>query len=295
MLDGRAIRLLPRGSRVSCNTLVIRHPRVMQRRTRPIPRIKARYVHMIVNQTPRKDYGSKHGRLVYNIRLCNRRAKSYFRKTPVWHPIGPLVRDTLKRKHQAALRSIKLSPSDWVNIINVNEWRRNKRPQKGSTIRIGRHSRDAYVKWPSGKGDMLRIYPDHERYQIRVLGGAATPRRILGKLPSNWTVYPFGSKSPKSFLAGLDVFVYYTHPDCVEAFGRVIFEAMAVGVPVILPVAYKPLFGSAALYAAPSEVQAAIDRLMENDVLYEQQVERARRYVEANFGYSKHLSRLKKR
>jgi hypothetical protein len=292
MLGGRAIRLLQPGTQASCRTLVIRHPRVMQRRTRPIPRIKAQSVHIIINQTPHQDYGGT-GRVVYNINLCNRRAKAYFGKSPTWHPIGPLVRDTLKQKHRAALRSIKLSPSDWVNIINVAEWRRKRRPVKKQTIRIGRHSRDAYVKWPSGKGDLLRIYPDHERYEIHVLGGAATPERILGKLPSNWKVLPFGSRSPKSFLAGLDVFVYYTHPDCVEAFGRVIFEAMAVGVPVILPYSYKPLFGAAALYAEPADVRAEIDRLMADDARYEKQVARARRYVEAAFGYSKHLARLK--
>jgi glycosyltransferase involved in cell wall biosynthesis len=197
----------------------------------------------------------------------------------------------LNAYHAKDLEAIQLAEADWVNIINVNEWRRASRPNN-DVIRIGRHSRDQYVKWPVERETLLAIYPTSEKYQIDVLGGAKAVEHVLGDLPSNWHVRDFGDVHPREFLADLDVFVYYTHPEWVEAFGRVIFEAMAVGVPVIIPPNYQELFGEAAIYAEPNEVTRKIDQLMEDREAYQAQVERAQAYVEKHFGYSKHASRL---
>lgn len=293
MIDGRRIKMLAYKSKVSCDVLIIRHPRVLQIKRRYKPDIVAKKIHIIVNQTPKVDYGSR-GKLVYNIRECNQRAKNYFGRAGVWHPIGPQVRSTLHKHHSISLKSIQLAPKDWVNIINTREWRRKSRPSKSDVIKIGRHSRDGLVKWPINATDLLNIYPNSSKYEIHVLGGAEIPRKTLGKLPRNWHVIKFGRRSPKDFLAKLDVFVYFTHPDCVEAFGRVIFEAMAVGVPVILPYNYKVLFGEAALYAKPSEVEDQIQKLMADSEFYNRQVNKAIKYVDNNFGYSKHRSRIRK-
>ena len=73
-----------------------------------------------------------------------------------------------------------------------------------------------------------------------------------------------------------------------------IIEAMAVGVPVILPHSYRELFKEAAIYAEPSEVKSNIDRLMADDEYYESQVRVARDYVEKHFGYTVHATRLRK-
>src|SRR5699024_11712161 len=97
----------------------------------------------------------------------------------------------------------------------------------------------------------------------------------MAELPDNWHVYPFGTKKPRDFLKSLDFFVYYTHPDWVEAFGRVIFEAMATGVPVIIPPLYKELFGEAAIYAEPEDVQETVEHLMQDPELYDAQVKKA--------------------
>jgi glycosyltransferase involved in cell wall biosynthesis len=141
---------------------------------------------------------------------------------------------------------------------------------------------------------LLNIYPPSDRYEICVLGGAETPKAVCdGVLPDNWRVIEFGEKEPRDFLAEHDVFVYFTHPDWVEAFGRVIFEAMAVGLPVVLPPTYERLFQDAAIYAEPQEVAQKVDLLMGDDAFYENQVERARAYVESKFGYSQHEARIR--
>ncbi|MFO7843631.1 MAG: glycosyltransferase [Bacteroidales bacterium] len=292
LIDGEQVQMLVYGEGVICECLVVKHPPVLQERQRYVPDVVAKSLNVIINQAPLSDYGPDASR-VYDIERCQHHLHEYFGQNGKWHPIGPLIRETLQRHHFEELASIDLADEDWVEIINVDEWRRPERPERGRCIRIGRHSRENYFKWPANPDDLLAAYPEEENYEVHLLGGADTPLKTLGYLPQNWHVSPFGSETPKDFLAKLDVFVYFTHPDMVEAFGRVIIEAMAVGVPVILPPSFSSLFGDAAIYAEPSKVIDNIERLMNNNDYYCSQVEKAQRYVEKHFGYQKHAERLK--
>ena len=127
---------------------------------------------------------------------------------------------------------------------------------------------------------------------MAVLGGASAVQSVVGYIPGNWQVHEFGELTPQAFLSKLDVFVYYTHADWVESFGRVVLEAMAVGVPVILPGLYRPLFGDAAIYAEVSEVEKQINRLVGDTELYQNHVEKGLRLVREKFSYNAHISRL---
>ena len=290
LIDGDRVQMLVYGEKVSCDVLIVRHPPILQEWQKYIPDIQAKQVSVIVNQPPKREY-SDQGKTLYDIPRCVDQLEAYTGNRGVWYPIGPRIRETLIAHHAKDIEAIQLAEEDWVNIINVAEWRRTSRPHN-NVIRIGRHSRDQYVKWPVDQAELLAIYPTSEAYQIDVLGGAKAAEKVLGELPTNWRVREFGDVHPKDFLADIDVFVYYTHPEWVEAFGRVIFEAMAVGVPVIIPLSYRELFGEAAIYAEPNEVKQKIDELMRDQAGYQAQVEVAQAYVEKHFGYSKHASRL---
>lgn len=290
LIDGDAVQMLVYGEKVSCDVLILRHPPILQEWQKYIPDIVANHVRVIVNQPPKREY-SENGETLYEIPRCAEHLEAYVGKRGKWYPIGPSIRQTLNNHHEDELNTIHLTNEDWLNIIDVAEWRRERRP-RNERIQVGRHSRDQYVKWPDNRADLLAIYPGADNYEIHILGGAKAPKKILGELPSNWHVHAFGEVDPKDFLARLDVFVYYTHPEWVEAFGRVIFEAMAVGVPVIIPPSYHALFGEAAIYAEPDEVKGKINELMKDQACYQTQVEVAQSYVEKHFGYTKHASRL---
>lgn len=292
LIDGNQVQMLVYGENVSCDLLIVRHPPGLQEWQKYIPKIDARSIKVIINQPPKREYSNK-GSVLYDIKRCAVNLQEFFGKEGKWYPIGPLIRETLYEHHSKDLKAIKFSKEDWVNIIDVSEWKRQNRPIHTSKIKVGRHSRSQYVKWPNDPKQLLTIYPDSEKYEIHILGGADVPEKILGRLPSNWRVLEFGELAPREFLAGLDVFVYYTHPDWVESFGRVILEAMAVGVPVIISPIYKNLFGDAAIYAEPSEVETSIDQLMNDSDLYHKQVIKAQAFVDENFGYKKHASRLR--
>lgn len=280
------------GESISCDVLVIRQPWVLEEYQAWLPDIRPGAVRVIVNQPPNRDYGSESATL-YHIPRCRENAERYFGTSGIWHPIGPLVRETLLKHHRSDLSEITLSDQDWPNIINIDEWRRTTRPAEHSRIRICRLSRDHVMKWPHQLQTLTRVYPTNKEFEVHVMGGAETVAVMMGgQLPDNWHVADFGAEHPRDFLARYDVFVYYTHPDWVEAFGRVIFEAMATGLPVFLPHVYRPLFGEAAIYAAPEELQQRVKALMDDPQGYERQVNVAHDYVRRNFGYQAHKQRV---
>lgn len=293
LIDGDLVQMLVYGERASCDTLLLRHPPAVQDWWPFVPEVEAADVRVLVNQTPRIGYGED-SRTVYTLKQCEKHVLEHFGNSGLWHPISPLVRMALQEHHEEELRNVRLADEDWPNIIDVSEWRRDSRPKRRPKIRIGRHSSDLPYKWPCDCDELLAAYPDSDGYEVRVLGGAKAPERILGSLPQNWRVFEFGEVHPKDFLSTLDVFVYYTDRGMVEAFGRVIVEAMAVGVPTILPHSYYEAFKEAAIYAEPSEVKENIDWLMDDDARYESQVKIARNYVEKQFGYANHAARLGK-
>ncbi len=290
-MDGDKVQMIVYGEQVSCDLLILRYPPILQEKQRYVPNIKAQEVIVVINQPPMSDYG-ENAKLRYQLSRSENHLQEYFGKKATWYPIGPLVREALHEYHSGDLTHINLSEENWSNIIDVQWWKRKNYEPNRSVIKIGRHSRGQAVKWPSSSNDLLNIYPEEDNFEICILGGAEAPTNVLGYLPKNWNVIEFGQCQPKEFLADIDVFVYFTHPDWVESFGRVIIEAMAVGVPVIIPYSYKSLFGEAAIYAEPHEVKKKVKELMDNPTYYQTQVNIAHNYIEQYFGYSMHASRI---
>lgn len=293
LVDGVQVQVLVYGEKVSCNLLIVRYPPVLMEMQRYVPDIEADHVRVIINQAPQDYYGEDSVRRYY-FEQCQVNLEQYFGKQGIWHPNSPIVRKALKTYHREELSSIKLSDEDWVNIIDVEKWRRKSRPPEGKVIRIGRHSSDRKVKWLEDPELLLKAYPDSEKYKIKILGGAKIAEKILGYLPQNWQVKAFGDMDPQEYLAGLDVFVYFPNTRLVESFSRAILEAMATGVPVILPPVFCQLFQDAAIYSQPDQVEKKVTELMADHEYYDMQVNRALDYLERNYSYTKHMERINK-
>jgi glycosyltransferase involved in cell wall biosynthesis len=126
---------------------------------------------------------------------------------------------------------------------------------------------------------------------VRFLGGAYHARARLGRWPANWRAEPFGARDVRAFLAGLDVFLHFPHADYIEEFGRAPLEAMAAGLPVILPPEFAPTFGEAALYAAPHEVWGLALELWRDRGFWEARAAAGRTFA-ATCGYDAFPGRL---
>lgn len=291
LLNGSSVEMIVYGEKASCEHLLLRYPPILQHKQKYVPNVAARRVSVIVNQPPMSDYGDN-AVLRYELEVANKQAEELFGVAPVWYPIGPAVREALISHHEDSIHHIKLAEEDWPNIIDMEEWYRGSYSPNSNRPIIGRHSRDSSHKWPGDKETLLKIYPDAKDIMVSVLGGAKSVKSVVGTLPKNWQVYEFGEMPASEFLAQLDVFVYFTHSDWVESFGRVVLEAMAVGVPVVLPRVYKPLFGDAAIYSEENDVLSTVKRLVATPSLYDEYVRKGLDLARSKFSYKAHIARL---
>ena len=107
-----------------------------------------------------------------------------------------------------------------------------KRTHRSNRFVVGRCSRDVDFKFAETDAAVFRTLAERG-LTVRLVGGTCL-RPVLGSLP-NVELWPEIAQSAiPEFLAGLDCFVYRTSSRFQEAYGRVIAEAMACGVPVVV-------------------------------------------------------------
>ncbi len=290
VLDAGTATLVLPGQAVHARLVEVRHPMVLAEPLGGRLPITADEVVVVAGQVPADRDGTRH----YDPALVDAHVVGALGRRAVWAPISPVVRTALLPAADAA--AIRLTSDDWVEVIDPDDWRVERHdhaaPIDPERPVIGRHSRPSASKWPGTANDLLAAYPDDGSVRVRVLGGTTGVADVLGHEPRTWEVLEFGAVSPQTFLAGVDVFVYQHHPDLVEAFGRTVLEAMASGVPVVVPHALEALFGDAACYAAPHEVQHRVWQLWRDRASYHAQRQRGLAAVRDRFSLAAHVARL---
>lgn len=292
LVDGDGVRLIGAWDKVTCALRIVRLPTVMLHPRDDLPEIDAARTVLVVNQTPFKYYGPDGGvEEAWDVRTVHANLTAWA-GPHTWHPVGPMVRDALLEHHAAGLEGVQLSDEDWHECLDPARWAGEDRPVPKGRIRIGRHARDHALKWPETTEKLLASYPADEDFEVRVLGGADTVAKRLGRLPANWTVLPFGSMGAAEFLRGLDVFVYFIADEGREAFGIAPLEAMASGVPVVMDHRFEPLFGAAAVYCEPEAVADTVRALARDPEAHAAQRERAYAVVADRFSHEALLRRV---
>lgn len=105
-------------------------------------------------------------------------------------------------------------------------------PRPHDTFRVGRMSRDVECKHHEASPELYRRLIG-AGCTVRIMGGTVL-RQWMGDAPAGLELLPHASEDAATFLQSLDCFVYRTSDTWYETFGRVIFEAMACGLPVIV-------------------------------------------------------------
>ena len=281
--DGPAHLLLP-GERVNTRLVIVKHPIVFAEPMGGRLGIDTDQVIVTVGQVPADEHDT-----YYEPRTVDDNILEALGQRPTWIPVSAAVRSALGDDGA----DVDVSESTWVEIIDVpTEPTGRSGPVDDTELVIGRHSRPDRLKWPADADELRAAYPVDGSVQVRVLGGADPVADILGAVPETWEVLAFGSVEPVEFLAGLDAFVYFHHPDLTEAFGRTILEALAVGVPAVVPAHFEPIFGEACLYATPHTAIDTVRALCADPARRRAHVEQARHLVAEQFGHTAHVRRI---
>ncbi|MEM9357500.1 MAG: glycosyltransferase [Pseudomonadota bacterium] len=280
-------------SKIEAGAFIIHNPKILARLPDEGINVRATHSLMIAHHPPFNTKGAAN----YDLPQVSQNAQTVANNEVLWAPVGPIVRTQLEN---ADIGGLKLIDHDWVNILNPEPWI-STRPTPSfhekirRPVRIGRHSRPDPLKWPADRESVLRAYPDDIDFKVHVLGGGEILKQLMkGKIPLNWHVAPYDPLAAPRFLSNIDFFVYYHHPDWVEAFGRTIIEAMAARIPVILPPHFKPLFGDAAIYATLDTARDTVLNANNNPKLCDDLVETAYTALRERFSPNIHVERIKR-
>ncbi|MGE3290260.1 MAG: glycosyltransferase [Geminicoccaceae bacterium] len=282
--SGRA-ELLDPDSTVETGLVLLHHPQVMTNLPASQLRVRAEQRLLIAHHPP----FDADGNAFYDWQRIDQNAAALLGGAVPWAPVGPTVR--------AQLLDLGLATApwtaDWHNVLDPAAWAVSRDWQRQAQLTVGRHSRPDPLKWPATREETLRVYPPGDEFRIRILGSDPSIARFLAPVPANWELTPFGAMEVPRFLAGLDVYAFYHHPRWVEAFGRTVIEAMASGLPVLLPPHFEPLFGDAAHYAEAAEAGFTLRTWLEDPRARREQAERGLAAIGARFSLESHVQRVR--
>lgn len=185
------------------------------------------------------------------------------------------------QKHQ-----LNLNAQVFPSPINLNHFKPSKvTPTSTSVIHVGRMSRDTLDKHNL---DDIKVYRWLADKKIKVLLQGATCLQHNMTPQENITLLESGHIEAKSFLSNLDIF-YYRSGAHVETFGRVIFEAMACGVPVVAEnrggyTDWIKHGKNGFLFDTTQEAIAYLDRLISDDALRNEMATEALKTVHEMYG-----------
>ena len=276
------LTLLPPGVRTSCKLAVLHNPYTAGLLPLEPVGINAEHRLVVAHHPPVDAFGEPS----YDLVAASRNAEEILGGPASWAPVGPNVRAAFGRVDDAP----DLLATDWTNSIDFDAWYRRPEPRKSQHFTIGRHSRADLRKFPADRETFLKIYGDGSAAQVDLLGCPGQIRSLLDPLPQNWTLRPFHSLDVKDYLDGLDAFVYFHRKDWIEAFGYAVIEAMARGVPCVLPETLGPSFSDAATIASPDHAfDAAMALCQEPDEAREKGYE----FVKSLHSFDSVVRRLK--
>ena len=248
------VRILAPGEAAAAKTVIVAYPPVFAEAMDRFPALAHQHLVVAVNQLAERD--TERRDVAYHPARVRAHLAELLGSEGAWAPISERVRALMA----ADPRYPAAHPDTWTPLIDAAAWGARAHPWRGDARPrpvLGRHGRDHPLKWPRDAAALRAAYCAGAPCEVRFLGGAAHARARLARWPANWRALPFGAREVPAFLAELDVFLHFPDPGYIEEFGRAPMEAMAAGVPVILPPEFEPSFGEAALYAAARRGLAA--------------------------------------
>ena len=162
--------------------------------------------------------------LIYNTDQPDRLAKNAERLVRAGHRVDVVyTSQALKARHRGPGGVLE-------SLIDVERFRPGEGARPARAFTVGRLSRDIRSKHHEEDPDLWRTLAV-AGCRVRLMGATCLASELAG-VP-NIELLPAGSEDPAAFLRSLDCFVYRTSARWFEAYGRVVMEAMATGLPIV--------------------------------------------------------------
>ena len=261
---------------------VAHHPGVFLRLPARAPRLAAERKLLVVNH-PLFD---GEGRALFDLRAIRCGLDDLLGDAVELAPAGPQIRSQLG----AARSPLPLLEQDWPPVVAPSAWAIPARRPWRDRVVVGRHGPLDRLAWPP-RADLPAAYPESDEIAIRILGDRTRLQQLLGAVPGGWTVVDPGSTAERDFLAALDCYVH-VGAGCVQPVRLEIVEALASGLPVVLPAGSRAVFGEAAAYLEADGLRAVL-RGLERPSVRAVLAERASEVVAKRFSHAAHVERVR--
>jgi hypothetical protein len=233
---------------VRADTIVFHNPSCLRFDVRPPLRISCAQAIVVTHENFLRPNGSEGFDVAGCLALLERALVCGARRLA---PVSAHNRRTVEAWLARERRDWLLADEDWFNILDGEHAPPNPRPRD----RRGRHSRPGLEKFPPME-IMRAHFPAHaERCMIL---GADALLAAPEPPPAHWDLRKFGETEVARFLEEIDFFVYFTHPNWRESFGRVVAEAIAAGKLVITDPGTAKAFGDAVVATDGGDVDALV-------------------------------------
>jgi len=274
------------GENVNCKAVILSRPEILTNVPDPLPKIRTEVCILVADQAPFRDKQQN----PYDFDLVIRAAQRAFGAEPIVAPVSPSIRSNIR----AGAKCAQSTKRNWLPPLDATRWKRDIVPWDGNRPpTIGAYTLPFVDDALLGPRRLREAYCADRACEVRIVSSGKRGKALSGELPSNWSVLPYSESGMRDLLCTFDFCVCYPHRKAEGILDQAPIEAMAVGVPVILPPRFHEVYGRAAVYAEPEDVFDTIGELWRSKTAYEKQVGRGFRYVEDNCSYEDFAKRLK--
>jgi FkbM family methyltransferase len=285
------IEICSPGDRIHAHCLLICDPVLLQYKIQPAPEIQADKVVVLVGELPQPS--TRKGVPPFDPLVAQGHLIAIFGSAGIWVPQSTALRHAM----QAAQTWPETSDQDWLPMIDFAAFSARPiawRGGLGTMPTVGRHGSAMASDWPTDVTSLRLGLGVDQGWPLRVMGAVEPAASLLGERPAHWWVVPEDTASA-DFLADLDFYVHHPADSQVPRVTHGLMEAMAAGLPAVLPPALEPVFGTAATYARPEEVVALIEALWTSQARYLALAMAAREFARQHndlAAFSRRLDRL---
>ncbi|WP_300345391.1 glycosyltransferase family 2 protein [Nesterenkonia sp.] len=264
LLHQGAVRWLSWGAEAAADVVIIGSPRdLVLTPTSAIGLVSER----VVVRTDLPPRSQTQYQYYYEVQHIDQKVSDLFGVPPFWAPQAPFLRDALEGEvaPERILENFGWTPSYPADSTRTR-FRAAGSAAAGQPV-IGRILDEQEAWWPVARV-RKDAYPDDTEVRVAV---QSSLRRLSAagvvpesSAPASWAVEPAALRSHEDFIASWDFFVHYSSEVWDPHIEPTVTAALERGVVCVLNPSYAPVFGDAAVYAAPGEIRQSILQLWES-------------------------------